>query len=275
MPRLLPRRVQPSIVHRLAAVILIRLTSIVLPPAFMTLRSAAASPRRTNRAIMRRLKQGPRLSLMPCWYLASNSSPRCSALRATTSSCPRQASPVRDLALIGLPRQPPIRASFFPAIRSGTASIFLRRAALATGEASWDLATDLGMQAAVISPSETVANPPQSQPTKGAATSRRADRTPSIVHAGEACPTTRPRPTGSRTAQARQRRGDRSYSKAKSSTVGAAIDRASVPAPHLAAVTMPARDRREDRVGHAFPKLRTDRERNQDPVIWFQEGNPL
>ena len=40
------------------------------------------------------------------------------------------------------------------------------------------------VEAAVISPSETAASRPQSQPTKGAATSRRADRTPSTVHAG-------------------------------------------------------------------------------------------
>jgi len=52
----MPRRVQPSIVHRLATVILIRLTSIVLPPAFMTSRSTVASPRRTSPAIMRRLE---------------------------------------------------------------------------------------------------------------------------------------------------------------------------------------------------------------------------
>src|SRR5215471_11926542 len=47
----------------------------------------------------------------------------------------------------------------------------------------------------------------------------RADRTPSTVHAGEACRTTRPRPIGSRTAQARQQRGDRRHhSEAKAST---------------------------------------------------------
>jgi|SRR5215813_3013875 len=119
-----------------------------------------------------------------------------------------------------------------------------------------DCATDHGMQAAVIAPSETAANPPQSQPTKGAATSRRADRTPSTAHAGAACPMTRRHPIGSRTAQAPQRRSDRSYNIATSNMAGAAIDRASAPGQRLAAVTVLARNRREGRVDLAYPEAK-------------------
>src|SRR5262245_60976499 len=64
-------------------------------------------------------------------------------------------------------------------------------------------------------------------------------------------------------AQVRQLRGDRSYSIAMSNMAGAAIDRASAPGRRLAAVTVPAPGRREDRGGLAYPKRRTDRERNQ------------
>ena len=133
MPRLLPRRFQPSIVHRLAAVILIRVISIVLPPAFMTLRAAVASPRRTSPAIMR-LKQWPsmrRSSLMPCWSRASNSSPRCSTLSATSSS-----SPVRDLALIGLPPPTSNQGFLFPGDPLRHRVNLAPAAALTAGEAS-------------------------------------------------------------------------------------------------------------------------------------------
>jgi hypothetical protein len=74
-----------SSARRPASVILTRTTSIVLPPAFTTSRSAAASLRRTRPANIRQLKPWPRTSsssLAPCRLLASNSSARrCSALR--------------------------------------------------------------------------------------------------------------------------------------------------------------------------------------------------
>jgi len=89
-----------------------------------------------------------------------------------------------------------------------------------------------------------------------AAASRRVDRIPSIAHAGAACLMTRRHPIGSRTAQARQLRGARSYNIATSNMAGAAIDRASAPGQHLAAVTVLARDRREGRVGLAYPEAK-------------------
>src|SRR5262249_40437043 len=69
---------------------------------------------------------------------------------------------------------------------------------------------------------------------------------------------TRRHPIGSRTAQARRLRGDHTSSTASTNMVGAPIDRTWAMAQHLAAVTMPAQDRREGRGGVAYPKRRTD-----------------